>query len=191
MRPPTHRQLVVIATAAGLAYPFLVYIGLDMLPPWGLALCGLGLLAARVPVVRRLVGRRGAIGVVLACMGLMTLLLLSPLLAVRAYPVAVSLTFATVFGQSLRFPPTVIERLARLAQPHLSPDGVNYTRKVTWVWFGFLLANSAIAAVTALWGSLEVWTLWNGLLFYLAMGVLFAGEFVVRRIRQSRHLVFP
>jgi uncharacterized membrane protein len=182
---------MVVATAAGLAYPFFVYIGLGMLPPWALALCGLGLLAARVPVVRRLVGKRGAIGVVLACLGLMTLLLLSPLLAVRAYPVAVSLTFATVFAQSLRFPPTVIEQLARIAQPRLSSAGVSYTRKVTWVWFGFLLANSAIAAVTAVWGSLEVWTLWNGLLFYLAMGALLAGEFVARRVHCSRHLAFP
>jgi len=105
---------------------------------------------------------------------------------VKAYPVAVSLAAAAVFALSLHFPPPVIERIARLTEPDLPPKGVAYTRRVTEVWVGFLLLNASISAATAVWGSLDQWTLWNGLLSYLAMGALFAGEFVVRqRVRRS------
>jgi uncharacterized membrane protein len=179
------------AGAGGLAYPFLVYFSGGVLPAWVLVLCGLGLLAARVPGLRGLVGGRVAIIAALACMGSIVLLVLSPALAVRAYPVAISLTVAIIFAQSLLFPPAMIERFARLADPTLSLAGAAYTRKVTWLWVGFLLANTAISAGTAVWGSLVVWTLWNGLLFYLAMGVLISGEFIVRRIHRSRQLAFP
>ncbi len=180
-----------MASAGGLAYPFLVYFSASTLPPWALVLCGLGLLGARTPALRGLVGGCAVIAVLLACVGLAMLLVWSPLLAVRAYPVALSLTVALIFAQSLRFPPTVIERLARLTQPALSPTGVNYTRKVTWLWVGFLLANTVISGATAVWGSLNAWTLWNGLLFYLAMGALVIGELIVRRIYRSHDLVLP
>ncbi|HLN22604.1 MAG TPA: hypothetical protein VK558_01320, partial [Patescibacteria group bacterium] len=102
-------------------------------------------------------------------------------LAVKAYPVAVSLAVAGVFGLSLVYPPTVVERLARLSEPDLPPQGVAYTRKVTLVWVLFLLANAGVSTATALWGSLAQWTLWNGLLSYVAMGTLFAAEFMIRR----------
>jgi uncharacterized membrane protein len=92
------------------------------------------------------------------------------------------LALATIFGASLRFPPTVIERIARLTEPDLPPEGVVYTRKVTAVWVGFLLVNAAISLWTVLWGSLEQWALWNGLLSYLAMGILFTAEYLVRRV---------
>jgi len=53
---------------------------------------------------------------------------------------------------------------------------------VTAVWVGFLLVNAAISLWTVLWGSLEQWALWNGLLSYLAMGTLFTAEYLVRRV---------
>ena len=68
---------------------------------------------------------------------------------------AISLAVATIFAASLRFPPTVIERIARLTEPDLPPEGVIYTRKVTVVWVAFLLVNAAISLWTALCGSLE------------------------------------
>jgi uncharacterized membrane protein len=87
-----------------------------------------------------------------------------------------------VFAVSLRYPPTIVERIARLREPDLPPAGVAYTRQVTRVWVGFLLANAAVSFWTARWGSLDQWALWNGLLSYLAMGALFGGEYLVRRM---------
>ena len=109
------------------------------------------------------------------------MLFLNARLAVQAYPVVVSLSVAAIFGFSLLFPPTLVERIARLTEHDLPPSGVIYTRKVTAIWTVFLIANAGVSAVTALWGTLAQWTLWNGLLSYLLMGTLFIGEWLVRK----------
>ena len=98
-----------------------------------------------------------------------------------AYPVFVSLLFFAVFAYSLVHPPTVVERLARLEDPNLPPKGVAYTRKVTQVWSGFFLANAAISLGTVWHGDRWLWSLYNGGVFYVLMGLLMAGEMAVRR----------
>ena len=103
----------------------------------------------------------------------------------RLYPAGVSIALLAVFALSLRSPPTVIERLARLGRgvAELPPDAVRYTRHVTEVWCAFFALNAAIAVWSAVAASREVWALYNGFLAYVAMSVLFFGERVVRRVR--------
>ncbi len=96
------------------------------------------------------------------------------------YPVIINSALALIFSYSLVNPPPVIERLARLTQAELPPHAVLYTRKVTKVWLGFFILNGLIASYTALFTSLQTWTLYNGLIAYILMGLLFAGEYVVR-----------
>lgn len=103
------------------------------------------------------------------------------------YPVVINSALALVFLYSLANPPPIIERLARLTQPELPPHAVIYTRTVTKVWLGFFIVNGLVATYTALWTNLEVWTLYNGLIAYILMGILFAGEYLVRLRVQKRH----
>ncbi len=178
---------LALAVLGGLIYPPIVYFGLSVVSPSVLVLAGLGLIGLRLAGIRRLAhARPWRLAFLSAAAGLVVLSLLSPGLAAKAYPVTVSLGVAGVFLFSLRFPPTVVERFARFVEPDLPPAGVAYARKVTLVWVAFLLCNAAISAATALWGSLAAWTLWNGLLSYLAMGCLFGGEFLVRRVVRRR-----
>ncbi|WP_448207160.1 hypothetical protein [Azospirillum sp. sgz302134] len=171
---------------ASLAYPGVVYLGRGAIPPQAfvavaLALIGLRLAASNSPAARvwrpPLAGAAGALAV---------LALLDPALAAKAYPVVVSLGVAAAFGVTLLRPPSLIERLARLAEPDLPPRGVAYCRAVTVLWTGWLLLNAAIAAGLAVAGSVELWALWTGLLSYLVTGALFAGEFLVRRAVRRR-----
>ena len=74
----------------------------------------------------------------------------------------------------------MIERFARIREPNLPMRAISYTRRVTQVWCIFFFVNGAIALVTALWASPATWTLYNGLIAYVMMGLLFAGEYVVR-----------
>lgn len=96
------------------------------------------------------------------------------------YPVIINSALALVFSYSLITPPPVIERLARLTQADLPPHAILYTRKVTKVWLGFFIFNGLIACYTALFTSIETWTLYNGLVAYILMAMLFTGEYLVR-----------
>jgi uncharacterized membrane protein len=100
---------------------------------------------------------------------------------VRLYPAAVSIALLTVFALSLVYPPSVIERLARLRHPELPPEAVRYTRTVTIVWCVFFVLNTAIAAWTAIYASRETWAVYTGFIAYIAMGTLFAVEWLYRR----------
>lgn len=145
--------------ASGAAYPFLVYSGLaysemSFLRPSLLVAIALILIGLRLFMMRRAGGRPWLVGLTAAALVLVALLALKPDLAVKAYPVVISLAIAAIFGRSLIWPPTIVERIARLREPDLPPEAVAYTRGVTQIWFGFLLVNAAIAAALGLW---EVW----------------------------------
>ena len=173
-----------VLAAVTLAYPAAVYWGLGRFEPRWMAFALLGLALVRLGG-RRLPGW-GAMalltGVLALCTGLA-----NAALPLKLYPVLVSGGLGAVFAWSLAHPPSAIERLARLQQPALDAHGVAYTRKVTWVWLGFFIVNGSIAAATALWASDAAWALYNGLLSYCLMGLLFGGEWLVRRRVMARH----
>jgi uncharacterized membrane protein len=168
-----------------IAYPFAVYFGIRYFEPWKIAALLIGVLALRLTYGsgRALGNGPAAVAGILFC-GLAVWR--NDLLTLRFYPVVMNGAMLTLFAWSLVRPPTVIERLARLRHPDLPPAGVAYTRRVTQVWCGFFVLNGGIALATALWSSFEVWSLYNGLIAYLLMGVLFAGEYWVR-IRTQKH----
>jgi uncharacterized membrane protein len=109
------------------------------------------------------------------------------MLPLKLYPVLVNGVLLIMFSYSLAVPPSMVERFARLREPTLPVAAVAYTRRVTQVWCFFFAINGAIALSTALWASAAVWTLYNGLIAYLLMGLLFAGEYCVRRSFKRRH----
>ena len=104
----------------------------------------------------------------------------------RLYPVIVNLGLLAYFTWSLIHPPSAVERIARISEPNLPPHAVAYTARVTLTWCFFFLINGSIALYTAIWSSLEVWTVYNGLIAYVAMGLLFSVEFIIRqRVRNA------
>ena len=183
MARPVPSRLVVAIAVGGLSYPALVYFGLLGTAPALVVLFGVLLIVLRLVAARRTAGSGGeAAALLLVAAALLGLLAVSPPLAAKAYPAAISFAFAALFLLSVIRPPTIVERIARVREPDLPPAGVAYTRKVTILWIGFLVMNGAISVATSLWGSLGQWMLWNGLLSYLATGALFAGEYLVRRL---------
>lgn len=111
------------------------------------------------------------------------------LLPLQLYPVLISVIMLCLFAYSLIFPPSFIERIARLSESELPLQAVFYTRRVTQVWCVFFVFNGGVALATALWASPAVWSLYNGVISYLLMGLLFAGEYLVRlRFKQKYHV---
>ena len=176
-------QLILALIVA--AYPLAVYFGIQYLSLGAL----LGVLIVVAGLRLLLGGSGGKVGAKLVAVALAMVVALSWLRGDTGgllwYPVLCNAILLGVFAYSLRQPQTVIERLARLQEPDLPPEGVAYTRRVTQVWCGFFVANGALAAATVLHGDMQLWTLYNGLISYGLMGLLLAGEWLVRgRVRK-------
>lgn len=170
----------ILLAIAAMAWPLAAWALMDTLGPWPLLLVGCGLIAWRLPQARSL-----------AISAAITLLLVGLVvdaeLGMRGYPVAVNAVMLAVFATSLWRGPPVIERLARLREPDLPASGVRYTRRVTQVWCLFFVINGSIAAWTACYADLSTWSLYNGVISYVLMGLMFAGEWCCRR-RLRSHL---
>lgn len=174
---------LAIVSLLTLSYPVLVYLGMHHFEPRILAV-----LLALIALVRAFATRDKTWLLVSACALLLAAFaaLGNQALPLKLYPVLVNAALLAAFALSLRFPPTAIERLARLHEPDLPPSGVRYTRQVTWVWCGFFLLNGSVALATALWASAETWALYNGLIAYLLMATLFGLEWLVRQHVKAR-----
>lgn len=97
------------------------------------------------------------------------------------YPVIMSFIMLLFFGQSLFQDKSMIQRFAELRETGINAKKQNYMRKLTLVWCGFFVVNGLIAFYTWQFTSLEIWTLYNGFISYVLMGLLIAGELVFRR----------
>ena len=171
------RTLIAVLVGATLAYPPAVYFGLHHLPPQALAVALAALIGLRLLLDRR--GHWLPVGAALLVFSLVAVLR-GDAVTLRFYPVLVNLAMLVLSAASLYRPPSLIERLARLREPDLPPEGVRYTRRVTQVWCVFFVVNGSVALYTALFTSLAAWTLYNGLLAYLLMGTVFAVELLCR-----------
>lgn len=178
-----NRWVARVIALIGAIYPFIVYFSLDTLPVAFLGLVLLALAVGRLALLGRVPGEpllvaAGVIAMFTA--GIYTLISQSSE-GLRFYPVLMSGAMLCLFGWSLRQPQSIVERFARVIYREFPPEAVVYTRRVTTVWCAFFLVNGLIALWTALAASWATWTLYNGFISYVLMGVLFAGEYAVRQ----------
>jgi uncharacterized membrane protein len=105
--------------------------------------------------------RAGACGVVF--LGVLCLARLTPEGAVvaAAVPHAMAyLALLAVFAASLKpGREAVVTVLARRSRGRLPPKVIRYTRRVTWAWCGFFLAQIACSAMLLLFAPRYVWSL--------------------------------
>lgn len=183
------KLLNALALGLTLAYPLAIYFGLQHFEPrvFGVLL-GTVLLLRQWQSARRFAASLAAAEwLAFAALGFYTLAIVASdsEMLLLLYPAVVSISLLFVFGRSLIRPPTVIERIARLTEPNLPPQGVAYTRRVTQVWCGFFSLNAAISIATV-FATREAWLFYNGFIAYLLMGLLFAGEWLIRHRVRNR-----
>ncbi|WP_293931674.1 hypothetical protein [Iodobacter sp.] len=173
----------VILAVLTLLYPLLIYRGMGHFEPKWLALLLLAIALTRAVLSKEKVWLIAAAGAaVLAAISFFS----NQALPLKLYPVLVNAVLCLVFALTLVYPPSAIERLARLSEPDLPPSGVRYTRRVTQVWCGFFIFNGSAALMSALWSD-AAWAIYNGLIAYLLMGILFLGEWLIRRRVKAAH----
>jgi len=177
--------IIVLLT---LAYPFIIYYGLNHFGVGVLAITLLVMMALRALMLRRGLSFKNHLPI----LGALTFISLGALLRQDPrfffyYPVLVSFVMLILFGLTLRKPPSMIEQFARMTEPHFPPEAVPYCWKVTLVWCCFFCVNGLIALATALKGDMKIWTVYNGFMSYLFMGLLFGIEYLVRRMVKRKH----
>lgn len=184
------RIVQIVAALALLLYPFAVYVGLSR---WDARAAALVLLVLIAPAaIARLKKHRASELRAIAFVPLVTVSLLSLSAALDAsgfilvVPVFVNLGLLATFGPTLRWGPPMIERFARLQEPELSGSKVAWCRAWTWIWCGFFALNAIAATALALFAPLQWWTLYNGLIAYGLIGLLFAVEFLLRHLKFGR-----
>ncbi len=172
---------VALFAGVSILYPLLAAFAVRTFGPGWVLVALFALLALRsvLGVAKKTPGGL-TYGLILVAGALALVALYDRDLSVRLYPAFMNAAMLLAFAQTLWRGPSMIERFARLVEPELPASGVRYTRAVTWVWCGFFLINGAFATWTALYADWGIWTLYNGVIAYIAMGVLFLGELLVR-----------
>ncbi|HEY2734155.1 MAG TPA: hypothetical protein VGI70_09225 [Polyangiales bacterium] len=174
------------ALVFALGYPLVVYFGLARFGTRGAASLLLAIAIVHT-LVRSRERRRFAWASALAIPLCLGALFLDDKRYVLAMPVIVNgALFASFFGSLFGERP-LVERFARMRVSELSPAEVRYCRSVTKVWSAFFVFNGGSAAALALFGKLELWTLYTGLVSYILVGTLGATEYTIRKYRFGRY----
>lgn len=164
-------------------YPVLVYLGLTYSRISAVAVLLIAASIGRLILMHRSGRPLGASTPWISAGGILlagTVLLRGSADAMLFYPSFVNLVLLVIFVHSLYAPPAIITRVAKIREPELSDRAIRYTRNVTLIWSIFFLLNGSISVWTAVWATAETWTLYNGLVAYLLIGMLIGGEWLVR-----------
>ena len=121
-----------------------------------------------------------ALALVAFVLGCSSLLLRTPDF-VYFYPVMVNTVLLFVFVSSLYRQQTIVEKIARLRDPRFTDQEIPYARKVTLAWSLFFAINGCAAFITVLMQDKFYWSVYNGAIAYVLMGLMFAGEFYCRK----------
>ncbi|GHU65361.1 hypothetical protein FACS189447_04150 [Spirochaetia bacterium] len=191
------RFLLVLFSAAALAYPVLVFcflvifkIPLRLLSLFVIfAALGYFLLNSSQKKKKKPVPLFLSTGLLLL-LGLLCLIT-DAAVVLKFYPVLISGGLLFFFAGTLFFPPVMIFRFAVLQDKSIKGSLAEsriaaYCRKVTIVWCCFFILNGGIALFTVFSSSDVLWSIYNGGISYILMGLLFAGEFVIRKMKDKK-----
>ena len=174
----THITLV----CGAVLYPLAMYLGLNTFSPRLVA----SLFGAMVIVGTVLKNRDQYTHRLLApVIGVMLLCLISAFLNRSHFmlylPVLISVNLMLSFGYTLFRPPSMVAIFAyRATGLTFDDERLRYCRLVTLIWVIFFVFNGTVAGLTACCATLEVWSLYNGLIAYGAVGLLFTAELFYR-----------
>ena len=178
-KPPTQSLIITVLL---LAYPYLVYRGIES----GMAWIAPGLFAALYLYQSIATSERNK---KIAYAGISIALLLGAWsiqsITAKVMPVLIQLMLIYLFGSTLSKAnaPCLIERFVLLEFPESPASILIYCRQLTIVWVTLFVCNALICIVLALWGSDRWWALFNGLIIYIMMAALMIGEYIYRHYR--------
>lgn len=109
-------------------------------------------------------------------------------IVLKFYPPICNLFIFSIFFFSLFAKETVVQKIAKIQEGVLSESALIYTRRVTYVWAIFTFLNFLISIWT-IFQTDKIWMLYNGLVSYLLVGIVFGIEYLIRIRLKRRNLI--
>lgn len=166
-------------------YPFIIYFGIRALPASFFALALAVLLVLRFGFVRPEERATALPALVLLLAYAIATAVVGSARLLLYYPVLVNFLMSALFAGSLRHEEPLLLRIIRARGIAISEHAPRYLTRLTGVWAAFFALNG----IVALWSttaSMEIWTIYNGMISYLLIGALMAGEWLYRRHYKKR-----
>lgn len=160
-------------------YPFFVFFGLRVLPPGGVGLILAVLLMMRFGVIRLTERSIVLPGFIVLFLYAATSALLGSTQMLLYYPVLVNALLLVLFAGSLRTKEPLLNRVVRARGTPVGEHTARYLTRLTAIWAVFFLVNGLIAVWTTT-TSIEIWTIYNGIISYLIVAALAASEWIYR-----------
>jgi len=179
--------LTLLLVALSIAYPLFVYYWIQELSAayFGIILAGLASLKF---ILSKNKNSKQEIAIFILSLGCALLILIvGKHYLIKLYPVLISCSVGSFFAASLFTQETFIEHIARLRGKILSVYAINYARKLTFIWAVTLYLNALTALYLAFFASTQAWALYCGLISYIILGCLFAGEIIYRRFAIAKY----
>lgn len=110
----------------------------------------------------------------------------SKIYVLKFYPVFVNFFIFCIFFSSIFCKETIIQKIAKKMDGKLTDFSRNYTRKLTYVWCIFLFINLSISIAT-IFMTEKIWELYNACISYIALGVMFGVEYIIRIILRKKY----
>ncbi|MDD1619477.1 MAG: hypothetical protein LUQ52_08330 [Methylococcaceae bacterium] len=172
----------IIATCLFLAYPYLIYRGIESGMVWLAPAIFSG-----IYLLQSFAARNVKIRIYKALVSIVLLLGAYYLQTITAkvLPVLIQLMLMYFFGRTLLKGkgPSLIESFVRLEFPEFQPGISEYCRQLTIMWTGFFAFNAIMCVALANWSTHFWWMLYNGVFIYLMIGILMIGEYIYRHFR--------
>ena len=167
-------------------YPFFVFFGLQSLPPGVIGLILAVLLMMRFGVIRLTEKSTVLPGFIVLFLYAVTSALLGSKQMLLYYPVLVNALLLVLFAGSLCTKEPLLIRVVRARGTPVAEHATRYLTRLTAVWAVFFLVNGLIAVWTTT-ASIEIWTIYNGIISYLAVAILASGEWIYRGHYKKRY----
>jgi len=176
------RVLLILVVVA---YPFIVYFGLSVFPPSFFGLVLAVAVALRFGVLSP-DERSTVLPIVVFFLAYaIAAAILDSALLLLFYPALVNFTLCLVFALSLRSGEPLLLRVVRARGMTTSEHTPRYLYWLTALWAVFFVLNGLVSIFTITL-SMRAWTLYNGLISYFIVAILFAGELLFRRYYKKR-----
>ena len=173
--------VLLVVTVVSIAYPVLVYFGVQFLSPAIFSLILVALTLMRLFVVKDRLDSAQIFLLLLVIPFSLALLVTNSVYLLKLYPAVISFGVAILFAMSLKQEESLIEKMARLSGKTITPRAKVYTRRLTLIWAILLLINVLVVLYFAFFAPFAWWTLYCGLISYFIFGGIFAIELIYRR----------